>query len=129
MNPDAEGLRVPDVTFTVDPERVARFRGLFDASPRGGVPPTFATAAEFAVFPTIVSDPRVGLDFPRVVHASQEYRYARPLVLGERLTVRARVESIRAKGDTGFLTIVTELVAGDGVVAATCTSTMVERGV
>ena len=41
------------------------------------MPPTFLTAAEFTVLPTIVADPRLDVDFTRVVHGSQEYTFAR----------------------------------------------------
>src|SRR6187455_2912987 len=103
MNPSAEGIVYPDVSFLVDPGRVAAFRAVFSLG--AGVPPTFVTAAEFAVFPQIFGDPRLGVDFTRVVHGSQEYAFERALREGETLTVRARVGSVRQKGGTGFLTI------------------------
>ncbi|MDP9297682.1 MAG: MaoC family dehydratase N-terminal domain-containing protein [Actinomycetota bacterium] len=126
MDPAAEGTRYPDVTFEVSPERVAAFRQVFGQS--HGVPPTFATAAEFAVFPFVIGDPGLALDFTRVIHSGQEYAYRRPLVEGETLTVRARIESIRVKGGNGFLTVATDLVGADGRVAVTARSTMIERG-
>jgi acyl dehydratase len=126
MNARAEGKHYPEVTFRVDPARVAAFRHVFGLAP--GVPPTFSTAAEFAVFPDIVGDPELRLDYRRVVHGAQEYTHHRPLVEGERLTIRSRLESIRAKAGNGFLTIVTDLVGADGDVACTARSTMIERG-
>jgi acyl dehydratase len=125
MNPAAEGTSYPDVEFTVDPERVAAFRALFGETQ--GVPPTFATAAEFAVFPQVIGDPRLALDFTQVVHGSQEYRYERPLREGETLAVRTRIDAIKIKGRTGFLTIVTELRDEDGALVCTARSQMVER--
>jgi len=127
VDPAAEGTRYPDVTFEVSPERVAAFRQVFGQS--HGVPPTFATAAEFAVFPFVIGDPGLALDFTRVIHGGQEYAYRRPLVEGETLTVRARIESIRVKGGNGFLTVAMDLVGADGRVAVTARSTMIERGV
>ena len=56
------------------------------------------TAAEFAVIPSIIGDPDLGLDFSRVVHGSQEYEYRRPLSVGERFVARARLASIRQRG-------------------------------
>jgi acyl dehydratase len=125
MDPSAEGTVYPDVIFVVDPARVAPFRAVFGLD--AGVPPTFVTAAEFAVFPQILSDPRLGVDFARIVHGSQEYVFERPLREGETLTVRARVASIRQKGATGFLTIETELLDAAGRVVCTARSQMVER--
>lgn len=125
MNPAAEGTVYPDVTFTVDPARVAAFRAVFGQGE--GVPPTFVTAAEFAVFPRVIADPGLGLDFTRVVHGSQEYAYERPLEEGETLTVRARIESIKTKGASGFLTVVMELRDAAGALVCTARSQMIER--
>ena len=87
----------PDVAFTIEPARVAAFREVFGQTE--GVPPTFVTAAEFTVFPQVMGDPNLGLDFTRVVHGSQEYVYERPLREGETLAIRARIDAIRSKGD------------------------------
>ena len=126
MNPGAEGTVYPAVDIVVDPERVAAFRDLFGID--DGVPPTFVTAAEFAALPQVLADPALGIDFARIVHGSQEYTYRRPLREGERLQVHARIDSIRHKGDSGFLTIVMDLVDADGEVACTARSQMLERG-
>jgi acyl dehydratase len=125
MNPAAEGTVYPDVPFVVEPARVAAFRRVFGVTE--GVPPTFVTAAEFTVFPHVIGDPNLALDFTRVRHGSQEYEYARPLREGETLSVRARIDSIRQKGDTGFLTVVMELLDDDGRLVCTARSQMVER--
>ena len=125
MNPAAEGTVYPDVPFVVDPARVAAFREVFGVS--DGVPPTFVTAAEFTVFPHVIGDPALGLDFSRVLHGSQEYVYERPLREGETLSVHARIDSIRHKGDTGFLTVVMELRDDEDRLVCTARSQMVER--
>jgi len=125
MNPAAEGTTYPDVAFTVDPARVAAFRDLFGQ--RSGVPPTFVTAAEFAVLPAIVDDPALDLDFSRVVHGSQDYTFERPLREGETLTIRARLASIRVRGGNGFLTIEIEMLDAQGLPVCTARSRMTER--
>jgi acyl dehydratase len=125
VNPAAEGKTYPDVPFELDPDHVARFGALFDDPT--AVPPTVLTAAEFAVIPSIVGDPELGLDFARVVHGSQEYVFRRPLAVGERLRARTRLASIRLRGGAGFLTIETELLDDDDGVAAVARSLMIER--
>jgi MaoC dehydratase-like protein len=125
MNPAAEGTVYPDVPFTVTPQRVAAFRDVFGATE--GLPPTFVTAAEFTVFPHVIGDPNLGLDFTRVLHGSQEYAYERPLREGETLMVRARIDSIRHKGNTGFLTVVMELRDETGQLVCMARSQMVEQ--
>jgi hypothetical protein len=127
LNAALEGKVYPDTAFTVDEDRVALFRSSVGET-KDIVPPTFATAAEFAVFPLIVGDPELGLDFTRVVHAEQEYDWRRPLRIGESLTVRSRIASIRQKAGNGFLTIQTELVDGQGEIVVLARATMIERG-
>jgi acyl dehydratase len=126
MNAAAVGRVYPEERFSLAPERVAAFRAVFGEA--GGVPATFATAAEFTVIPQIVADPGLGLDFSRVLHGSQEYEFRRPLSEGETLTIRSRIESIREMGGNGFLVLVTELVEPDGgAVVCTARSTLIER--
>jgi hypothetical protein len=121
----AEGKRYPEVTIEVTLDRLRAFGAAVGGS--GGIPPTFPTVAEFAVFPAIVADPDLALDYSRVVHGDQEYEHRRALRVGESLTVRSRIVAIRHKGGLGFLTIETELVGADGDVAAIGRSTMIER--
>lgn len=125
MNAAVAGKVYPDAHFTVDPDRVAAFRAVFDEP--SGVPSTFVTAAEFTVIPDIVADPELGLDFSRVLHGSQEYEFQRPLEEGETLLVRSRIESIREMGANAFLVLVTELLEPSGVVVCTARSTLIER--
>ena len=125
MNPAAEGTTYDPVSFEITEERVRDFRELFGGPP--GVPPTILTAAEFCLFPQIIGDPKLALDFRRVVHGSQSYEYRRPLRAGETLTVEARVASIRQKGNNGFLTVEMTMRDADGAVAAIGRSTMIER--
>jgi acyl dehydratase len=126
MNPAAEGTVFPEVAFVVDPARVAAFRAVFGQA--GGVPPTFVTAAEFTVFPDVIGDPGLELDFTRVVHGTQEYAYERPLREGETLVIRAEIESIRIKGGTGFMTVAMRLFDNEGALVCTARSQMIERG-
>jgi len=126
VDPAAEGTVYPPVTFVVDPERVAAFRAVFGLSE--GIPPTYLTAAEFAVLPPILGDPRLQLDFSRVLHGSQSYDHVRPLVEGETITVHPRIGSVRVRGGNGFMTVVMEMVDAEGATVAVARSTMIERG-
>ena len=125
MNLSVQGKMYPDVAFTVDAARVAAFRDV--VGQERGVPPTFATVAEFTVFPEVIGDPELALDFSKVVHGSQGYDFVRPLREGETLTVRSRIETVRQRAGAGFLTIATDLIDVDGVVVCTGRSLLVER--
>ena len=125
MNAAVAGKAYPEEPFTVDPRRVAAFRRVF--SQVGGVPVTFVTAAEFTVIPEVVADPELGIDFSRVLHGNQEYEFRRPLLEGETLTIRSRIESIRSLGAGSFLVLATELVGPGGEIVCTARSTLIER--
>lgn len=125
MNQAAEGKTYDPVAFDIDPARVRAFHDVLGGPP--GVPPTFLTAAEFSVFPQIIGDPELALDFRKVVHGSQEYEFHRPLHLGETLTIQARIASIRRKGGNGFLVVEMRVSGVDGEPVAVARSTMIER--
>lgn len=125
VNPEAEGTTYPAVEFVVEPERVAAFRDVFGQGE--GVPPTFLTAAEFAVFPQVLGDPALDLDFARVLHGGQSYELERPLREGETLSVHASIESVRVRGGTGFLVIAMRLDDATGAPVARTRSTMIEQ--
>jgi acyl dehydratase len=127
VNQAAEGKTYEPVAFDVTEERVRAFHDLFGGPP--GVPPTILTAAEFTVFPQVIGDPELGLDFRKVVHGSQEYEFHRPLRPGETLKVQARVASIRQKSGNGFLVVEMQMNDVDGEAVAVARSTMIERGV
>jgi acyl dehydratase len=127
VNQAAEGKEYEPIAFDVTEERVRAFHDLFGGPP--GVPPTFLTAAEFTVFPQVIGDPELALDFRKVVHGSQEYEYRRPLRIGETLTVRARIASIRRKAGNGFLVVEMRMSGVDGETVAVARSTMIERDV
>jgi acyl dehydratase len=128
MNPQVEGKVYPAVEFRTDPDRVRRFARAVGAPEGLGLPPTFATVAEFESLPRIAGDPAVGLDYGRVVHGEQEYEWRRPLVAGETLWATPRIASIRSKGGHGFLTVETELRDAAGEVVVLARATLVERG-
>ncbi len=126
MDIAAQGTRYPEMEFELTHASVEAFRRVFGQTQ--DVPPTFVTAGEFSVFPLIIGDKVLSLDFSRAVHADQSYSYNRPLVEGETLKIRSRIAQIRRRGDTGFLTVVMEMVDKDGEVAVVARSTMIERG-
>ncbi|MFM7718469.1 MAG: MaoC family dehydratase N-terminal domain-containing protein [Actinomycetota bacterium] len=129
MNPSLEGKAYPAVPLEVEEVAVRRFAAAV-GDDRPGVPLTFLTTAEIvAAWAPLVADADLALDFSRVVHAEQEYRFERPLEVGDRLEARATIESIRSKGGHGFLTIRTEFTdVGTGESVATARSVLLERG-
>ena len=126
MNPAAQGKGYPPTAFEVSAERVAAFAAVLGA-PADSVPPTFLAAVEFTVFPEVIDDPALDLDFSRVVHGEQEYEWRRPLRIGETISARPTIASIKQRGGLGFVTIETLVHDVDGELVAVCRSTMIER--
>lgn len=83
-------------------------------------PPTFATIVNLTTIHEIVSDPKLGLDWSRVVHAEQSFRYHRPIVAGDALVVVATIENILSRAGNDFLTVRADIAteAGDPVLVS-----------
>jgi hypothetical protein len=127
LNTDLVGKAYPPVRTEVDPERVRAFAGAV-SHPGDGVPPTFATVPEIvAGLGNVVRDPELGIDLARVLHGDQEYRWERPIRVGETLVAHATIDSIRGKGETEFLGIRTEIRDGAGELVVLARSTLVVR--
>ena len=128
VSPDVEGSMYPPVRFRVDEVRVRAFADA--VGQRGpGVPPTIVTVPEIeAGLDHVVSDPRLGIELARVLHAEQEYRWSRPVVVGETLTASATIEGVRQRGGMRFLTLRTEVVDEAGEPVASGRSTLIIRG-
>lgn len=91
-------------------------------------PPTFAAVFTWAATRQLIDDPKLGLDFSRVVHGDQRFRYTRPVVAGDEVVCVNTVEEITSRGGHDFLTTRTDVttVAGEPVVSVW--SKLVVRG-
>ena len=128
MNHDLVGKTYPPVRFRLEETRVRAFADA--VGHRGpGVPPTIVTVPEIeAGLSNVVSDPDLGVDLARVLHAEQEYVWARPTALGEILTAESTIESIRGKGGMQFIILRTELRDETGRLVVSGRSTLIVRG-
>lgn len=128
MNRALEGKVYPVISFTVTEEDVRRFAAAV-GDLRAGVPLTFVAAAEVSAgWGPVEVDPDLGLDYSRVVHAEQEYRWSRPLEVGDVLQAQTSIESIRERGGTGFLTMRTDIHDATGASVVVARSTLLVRG-
>ena len=128
LNHDLVGKTYPPVRFRLEETRVRAFADA--VGHRGpGVPPTIVTVPEIeAGLSNVVSDPDLGVDLARVLHAEQEYVWARPTALGEILTAESTIESIRGKGGMQFIILRTELRDETGRLVVSGRSTLIVRG-
>jgi acyl dehydratase len=91
-------------------------------------PPTFITTIQILTSGQVVLDQQLGLDYSRVVHGAQSYRYERPLVVGDRIRTTPTLTSIETKRSNEFLTIESEVFDAAGQLVVTARSTLVSRG-
>lgn len=83
-------------------------------------PPTFAFLITYRAAGEVVQDPRLGLDYSRVVHGDQKFAYQRPVRAGDRLTVTSTIEAVKTMAGSDILDIRGEVhdAAGEHVVTA-----------
>ena len=91
-------------------------------------PPTFPIVLTAAGTRTMVDDPGLGLDFSRVVHGDQRFRYTRPVHAGDLLTCTTTIEQISSRAGSDFLTSRTDMVDETGEPVVTTWSMLVIRG-
>lgn len=91
-------------------------------------PPTFLTVLNFKYSPQVILDPELGLNYMFVVHGEQSYVYERPVYPGDRLTGRARITDIAARGKNEYLYLEADIVTEAGERVAVARSTIVSRG-
>jgi hypothetical protein len=98
-------------------EHAAEFARSIAADPAAGIPPTYAAVyALFTTAPQLFADPEAGVDFGRLVHAGQEFEWARHPEAGETLTARGKVLSDIDRRGARFITLETTCTAGGDAV-------------
>jgi acyl dehydratase len=101
----------------VDAARAAGFADLV-------APPMFCVVyCAPAIWPAVI-DPDVGIDFSRMVHGGQEFRWGPLVVAGDEISTTVRVESIEERAGLGFFVFASTSVnqAGETVCAGTWTN-------
>jgi acyl dehydratase len=91
-------------------------------------PPTFAVILSMRAHDVVVHDPKLGLDYSRVVHGQQEFTHHRPIRAGDELVVVVHVDDIKARAGNDFLTVRAEIGTVEGEAVCTATSMLVARG-
>ena len=106
-----------------DPE-AARAAGYADLV----APPTFAMILVLRTQEELISDPKLGLDYRRMVHGSQSFTHHRPITAGDELAATLHVDGIRAMGGNDMLTVRCEITDSAGDPVTTARAMLVVRG-
>jgi acyl dehydratase len=107
----------------LDPE-AARAAGHRDVV----APPMFAVVYSAPAVAPAIFDPEVGLDFARMVHGGQEFRWGALVVAGDEVTTEASVKDISERAGNGFFVFETRSTNQDGETVCVGTWTNIVRG-
>jgi len=103
------GRTYPPVAFQIEADRAAEFARAIGADPTAGVPPTFAAVYSLGVTaPQLFADDDAAVEFARLLHAEQEFTWARHPKPGETVTSQGRVASDVSRRGMRFVSFETE---------------------
>ena len=143
MNPDAQGRAYgPHEPYEVTRVKIREFADAVDANSFAHFNPEAARAEGYddVVAPTtfavviaqraefhVVTDPEVGVDFSRVVHADERFTHHRPIVAGDVISTTVHIDKITSRGGISTVTTRSELADADGNPVSTVLSTLAVR--
>jgi acyl dehydratase len=110
------------VHLDLEAARAAGYRDLV-------APPMFVVVYAGVTLGPAIFDPEIGMDFPRMVHGGQEFRWERLVIAGDEITTTATVKDISERGGMGFYVFETVSINQDGETVTTGTWTDIVRGV
>jgi len=117
VNTDAVGKSFPPVTYAVGREKVREYAQAVgethpvhldvDAARAAGyadvvAPPMFAVVYSAPAIGPAFFDEEVGIDFARMVHGGQEFRWGPLVVAGDEITTTATFKDVSERSDMGF---------------------------
>ena len=115
-------------TLSNDPQHhdveAARLRGFADVV----APPTFPIVIQEKTLQQLLEHPASGIDFSRVVHGDQQFRYSRPIVAGDELIATLSVTKVQSLGGHSMVTSESVMETLEGEHVVTAVSTLVVRG-
>ena len=123
VNTDTIGKTYPATTYAVGREKIREYAHAVgetnplylnvDAARAAGyadvvAPPMFAVVfAGRSVTPALF-DPEVGIDFPRMLHGGQEFRWGPVVVAGDEIVTTTTVKDITTRGGMNFFVFETD---------------------
>ncbi len=119
----------PTAPYPITEVKVREFaRAVGESIPDGGpvpVPPTFAVVLAMAAWDGLYNDPELDLRLDHTVHGDQRFDWRRPLRVGDEVTATLRVDKVRSRGLTAFITVSVDLATVAGELLVTASSTLV----
>jgi acyl dehydratase len=91
-------------------------------------PPMFAVVYCGAAMGPAYFDPELGIDFARLVHGGQEFRWGPLVVAGDEITTTVSVKSVEHRGGNGFFVFESVSTNQEGHTVSVGTWTNIVRG-
>lgn len=119
----------PQPAYDVTAQRVADFaRATGSAwSPGDPAPATFPIVVAFGAMQGLMTDPEVGIELSHVVHGDQKFSHRRSVVVGDVLTARLTVDSLRQIGGADIIGTTSAITDADGELVSEARATLVHR--
>ena len=117
VNPGAIGKTYPAATYAVGREKVREYAHAVgetnplylnvEAARAAGyadvvAPPMFAVVYAGRAITPALFDPEVGIDFARMLHGGQEFRWGPVVVAGDEIDTTTTIKDISARGGMNF---------------------------
>jgi acyl dehydratase len=138
----AVGKRYPPVVYAVGREKIREYalavgetNPLYldpEAARAAGhrdvvAPPMFVVVYSAGALGPALFDPEVGIDFARLVHGSQEFRWGPLVVAGDEITTVFRIQEISERAGNGRFVFASESTNQDGATVCVGTWTNIVR--
>lgn len=91
-------------------------------------PVTFPIAVTLEIMGETATAPEVGLNWSRVVHGEQRFKYEKPIVAGEEISVSTTIEEIKAIAGNYLITLRGDIFGRDKSLIGQVWTGLVERG-
>jgi acyl dehydratase len=91
-------------------------------------PPMFAAVYSSGAIGPALFDPEIGIDFARMVHGGQEFKWGPLVVAGDEIATTVTVKDISERSGTGFYVFETVSTNQDGDTVSVGTWTNIVRG-
>ena len=92
-------------------------------------PPMFAVVYCSKAVGTALFDPELKIEFAKLVHGSQEFRWGPLVVAGDEITTTLNVKDISERGGLAFYVFETTSISRSGAIVSTGLWTNIVRGV
>ena len=127
LNPDSVGRTFKGAeTITVSQSHIDSFASVLGETQTDVAPPTFSIRISLSQYESILTQPKIGVDWTRLVHGDQKFEIFRPIVAGDVFKCSATIETLRVAAGNEIISVRSDLHNGTELVVSSW-STLVVR--